>query len=79
MRCYKELYGADADGNRGQWIYECELEPSDSDEIVRQIEDYLKDNGINHKDDYPDGIEVTLFNPYTDDDVQFTVDIKDYL
>jgi len=79
MRCYKELYGADADGNRGQWIYECELEPSDSDEIVRQIEYYLKDNGINHKDDYPYGIEVTLFNPYTDDDVQFTVDIKDYL
>jgi len=79
MRCYKELYGADADGNRGQWIYEYELEPSDSDEIVRQIEYYLKDNGINHKDDYPDGIEVTLFNPYTDDNVQFTVDIKDYL
>jgi hypothetical protein len=24
MICYKELYGADADGNRGQWVLECE-------------------------------------------------------
>ena len=38
MIVYTEIYGADADGNRGQLQYCGELEPSDRDEIRAQLE-----------------------------------------
>ena len=38
MIVYTEIYGADADGNRGQLQYCGELEPSDRNEIRAQIE-----------------------------------------
>lgn len=38
MLVYSEIYGADADGNRGQLQYCGELESSDRDEIRAQIE-----------------------------------------
>lgn len=38
MLVYSEIYGADADGNRGQLKYCGELEPSDRDEIRAQLE-----------------------------------------
>ena len=38
MIVYTEIYGADADGNRGQLQYCGELEPSDCDEIRAQLE-----------------------------------------
>jgi hypothetical protein len=45
MLCYQELYGADADGNRGQLITWADLEPSDSEDIRQQIlEQYQPDS-----------------------------------
>ena len=38
MLVYSEIYGADADNNRGQLQYCGELEPSDRDEIRAQLE-----------------------------------------
>lgn len=68
MRAYKENYGADADGNRGvmQWVYE--LESSDDEEIISQILDTYPD-----ADDRPYSMVVTI------DDVEFEIDVCDYL
>jgi hypothetical protein len=45
MLCYQELYGADADGNRGQLITWADIEPSDSEDIRQQIlEQYQPDS-----------------------------------
>lgn len=79
MRCYKEKYGADADGNRFVYVWECELEPSDRPKIEEQVAQFIKDNGFESEDEYPETIEVTLINPHNDEDYQFEVDIKDYL
>ncbi len=37
MHCYKELYGADYDGNRGVRIINAELTADDEDDIRNQI------------------------------------------
>ena len=70
MRQWRELYGADADGNRGQWITEYEPEPSDDKEIIRQIREKL----IGYEEeDYPETVEIII------DDFEFIVDVKDYV
>ena len=68
MKCYKENYGADADGNRGvmQWVYE--LEPGDDEEIIAQILDTYPD-----ADDRPYSMVVDI------DGVEFEIDVGDYL
>jgi hypothetical protein len=68
MKCYKELYGADADGNRGQWITEYELEPSDELSIIEQILDAYPD-----ADDRPISMVVEI------DGIEFEIDVGDYL
>lgn len=79
MICYKELYGADADGNRGQWVWECELEESDRPEIEEQVAQYIKDNGLESEDEYPETIDIVLVNPYNDEDYTSEVDVKEYV
>lgn len=37
MKVTKELYGADADGNRGIYVYEAELEEDDNERVCQAI------------------------------------------
>ena len=43
---HRELYGEDADGNRGVWQYSYELEEDDKDMIIEQMvaRGYVSDN-----------------------------------
>ena len=77
MKTYNELYGADADGNRGVWIKEYDIEDSDSTNIVEQLyEDFVNgsENGIR---------TVFLIDDKTEEDieleVELEVEIEDYL
>lgn len=70
MVCYKELYGADADGNRGMTIINAEIEESDSDEIRTQLE-MMHEPGI-------DNYTITLYCDMFDTNHEFEVDINEY-
>jgi hypothetical protein len=65
---YKELYGADADGNRGIWVTEYELEPSDEPEIIEQILESYPDS-----EDRPSSMTITI------DGIDFDIDVADFL
>ena len=65
---YKELYGADADGNRGVWVTEYELERSDEPDIIEQILDMYPDS-----DDRPSSMTVII------EGIEFEVDVADFL
>lgn len=70
MQCYQELYGADADGNRGVIITNAELEPSDSEEIRAQLE-MMYEPGISI-------YYIYLWCEQFDTEHEFEVDINDY-
>lgn len=69
-------YGADADGNRGIKVYEYEIEESDREDITHQLEDALN---YGHIDERDTTYTITLICPYNENDVEFEVNIKDYL
>ena len=69
-------YGADTDGNRGVDMTFYDLEDSDESEIIRQIKEQLV--GYD-EDDYPTSVVVTLICPITEDDIDFEVDVKDFI
>ena len=73
MKTYNELYGADADGNRGIWIKEYQIEDSDTANIVEQLyEDFV--NGAET------GIRtIFLIDNITEEDIELEVEIEDYL
>ena len=74
MKTYNELYGADADGNRGVWIKEYRIEDSDSTIIVEQLyEDFV--NGAET------GIRTVFLidDNITEEDIELEVEIEDYL
>jgi hypothetical protein len=68
MRQWKELYGQDADGNRGQWMTVFKLEPSDEFSIIEQILDAYPD-----ADDRPRSMTIEI------DGIEFEIDVGDYL
>ena len=70
MICYQELYVSDADGNRGMYIINAELEPSDAEEIRNQIECMFD----------PDKQLYTIFIycDLYDTEHEFEVNINDY-
>ena len=73
MKTYNELYGADADGNRGIWIKGYDIKDSDSTNIVEQLyEDFVNgtENGIR---------TVFLIDDITEEDIEIEVEIEDYL
>ena len=76
MITYPELYGADIDGNRGQMIIQHEIEDSDYTEIHMQVLDQLKD--LDPDDEIPETMEITLIDPISEEDIQFTIYTKDY-
>ena len=70
MLCYQELYGADADGNRGQLITWADLEPTDSEDIRQQIlEQYQPDSN-----EYT----VVLYCHQFDTEQEFDISVYDY-
>lgn len=70
MLVYPEIYGADADNNRGQLQYCGELEPSDSDEIRAQLE-FMYEPGRN---DYT----IYLYAEQHEVEIEFDVLASDY-
>ena len=71
MLVYTEIYGADADNNRGHLQYCGELEPSDSDEIKYQLE-MMYEPGVSI-------YSIFLWCEQFDTEHEFEVDIIDYL
>lgn len=76
-RIVDKAYGADADGNKGITRVSYEIEAEDDYEIKEQILEYL--DGRDESYDLYDELEVVLFDPVTDEEVYFTVRIKDYV
>ena len=77
-RIVDTAYGADADGNRGVTVVDYEIEAEDEQAIKEQVREYLDECGSEDID--PDGeLEVVLFDPVTDEEVYFTVRVKDYV
>ena len=70
MLVYTEIYGADADNNRGQLQHCGELEPSDRDEIRAQIE-FMYEPG---RDNYT----IYLYDEQHDIEIEFDVLASDY-
>ena len=76
MRSYIESYGQDIDGNRGVRTLIHELTKDDDEEIKAQVQEYL--STLESAEDPDDTLEVVLISPTTEEDVYFTIKIKDY-
>ena len=76
-RIVDTAYGADADGNRGITRVSYEIEAEDEQEIKEQVLEYLDE--CSEDNDPDDTLEVVLFDPVTDEEVYFTIRIKDYI
>ena len=70
MLVYTEIYGVDADGNRGQLQYCGELEPSDRDEVRAQLE-FMYEPGRNE-------YTIYLYSEQHDIEIEFDVLASDY-
>ena len=70
MLVYSEIYGADADNNRGQLQYCGELEPSDRDKIRAQLE-FMYEPGRNE-------YTIYLYFEQHDIEIEFDVLASDY-
>ena len=76
-RIVDTAYGADADGNRGITVVDYEIDSDDECEIREQVQEYLDECG---EDNDPDSeLEIVLFDPVTDEEVYFTIRVKDYI
>lgn len=76
-RIVDTTYGADADGNRGVTRISYEIEAEDEPQIKEQVQEYLDEYG--EDEDYEGAVVVVLFDPVTDEEVYFTVRVKDYV
>ena len=76
-RIVDTAYGADADGNRGVTRISYEIEAEDEPQIKEQVQEYLDECS---EDNDPDSeLEIVLFDPVTNEEVYFTVRVKDYV
>ena len=72
---YERNYGADADGNRGISFWDYELEPKDHAEVHLKVLEQL----IGYDEcDFPEQVTITM-TASNGDDIEFAVDVKDYL
>ena len=76
MRAYYENYGEDIDGNRGQKMWFHEIEADDEEEIKAQVQEYL--STLEEDEDPDPTLDIVLICPITEEDVYFTIKIKDY-
>lgn len=81
MKAWQERYGEDRDGNRGRLTWFYEIDDSDEEEIKAQILTQLEDQGydLGDPDDWPKEVTIRLINPYTEDDIDFEVNPKEYM
>ena len=70
-------YGEDLDGNRGVTRISYEIEAEDEPQIKEQVQEYLDECGEDN--DLDSELEIVLFDPVTDEEVYFTVRVKDYV
>lgn len=78
MTCYKENFGEDIDGNRGQSMWFYDLDEDDTDDIL----DYIEENTElmdTPRNEWPKTITVTLLSRYTDEWVDFEIDPRKYI
>ena len=79
-RIVDTAYGADADGNRGVTRISYEIESSDEQEIRDQVQEYISSfEDYFLVEDPDDTVDVILIDPVTDEEVYFTVRVKDYM
>ena len=76
MKRYIESYGQDIDGYRGTTQIYYELEQSDEEEIKAQVEEYL--SSLDEDEDPDTELDIVLIDPISEEDVYFTINIKDY-
>ena len=76
-RIVDTAYGADADGNRGITVVDYEIDSDDECKIREQVAEYIDTCG--EPNDPSDELEIVLFDPVTDEEVYFTVRVKDYV
>ena len=76
-RIVDTAYGADADGNRGVTVVDYEIDSDDECEIREQVAEYTDTCGEDI--DPLEELEIVLFDPVTDEEVYFTIKIKDYI
>ena len=76
MRSYYENYGEDIDGNRGQKMWFYEIDDDDEEEIKAQVQEYL--STLEEEEDPDSTLDIVLICPITEEDVYFTIKIKDY-
>lgn len=77
-RIVDTAYGADADGNRGITVVDYEIDSDDECEIREQVQEYLE-AFRNEAEDPGEDLEIVLFDPVTDEEVYFTIRVKDYV
>lgn len=77
MRRYTENYGEDIDGNRGEMRVFYEIEQSDEEDIKAQVEEYLAT--LEEDEDQDTELGIVLIDPISEEDVYFTINVKDYV
>lgn len=73
MKCFKNIYGADADNNRGMQVIDYEIESTDNDEICEKLYDRFisgEDTGKHN---------IFMYCHITDEEIEVEVDIEDYI
>ena len=78
MLCIPEIYGQDADGNRGKLVYDYTIEPSDAEHILDYLKDFLTENNP-LPESIPEVLEIPFINTTTEEDVVLDVNTEDYL
>lgn len=76
-RVVDTAYGADADGNRGVTRVSYEIEAEDEPQIKEQVQEYV--SSLNEDEDPDDTVEVVLIDSISEEEVYFTVRVKDYV
>lgn len=72
MLCYKEIYGQDADNNRGMAVINYEIEADDKDEVVEKLYDLFIDGEAGEQC-------ILMYCHLTGEDVSVEVDIDEYI
>jgi len=77
MRRHTENYGEDIDGNRGEMRVFYEIEQSDEETIKEQVQEYL--SSLNEDEDPDTELDIVLIDLVSEEDIYFTIRIKDYI
>lgn len=78
MLRYTENYGEDIDGNRGEMRVFYEIEQSDEETIKEQVQEYLSSLNEDEDEDPDTELDIVLIDPVSEEDVYFTINVKDY-